>query len=106
MAMLHFYSPGQSMQMEVWQVNIAALTQQVIATRLLAVKAPGVLVRRAQQALLSQAVLLWTMYSPMHIIVPLLYQITQLLYRFRDTDRLNPGKASIAYRIDAHSIST
>ena len=42
------------MQMEVWQVNIAALTRQAIATRLLAVKAPGVLVRRARQALLSR----------------------------------------------------
>jgi len=53
MAMLHFFSPGQSMQMEVWQVNIAALTRQAIATRQLAVKVPGVLVRRARQALLS-----------------------------------------------------
>ena len=53
MAMLHFFSPGQSMQMEVWQVNIAALTRQAIATRLLAVKAPGVWVRRARQAPLS-----------------------------------------------------
>jgi len=42
------------MQMEVWQVNIAALTRQAIATRQLAVKVPGVLVRRARQALLSR----------------------------------------------------
>ena len=40
--------------MEVWQVNIAALTLQAAATWLLAVKAPGVLVLvLAQLALLS-----------------------------------------------------
>jgi hypothetical protein len=41
------------MQMEVWRVNIAALTRQAIATRLLAVKGPGVLGGLARRALLS-----------------------------------------------------
>ena len=54
MATLRSFSAGPLTPMEVWRVNIAALTLQVAATWLLAVRAPGVLVLAlAQQALLS-----------------------------------------------------
>jgi hypothetical protein len=54
MATLRSFSAGQLTPMEVWRVNIAALTLQAAATWLLAARAPGVLVlAQARLALLS-----------------------------------------------------